>query len=111
RPLPGSSRPGAAGRARGGTPLRAHSRGNELVALGSDAVDQLLERAGELLHPFALERGYHVVVVDPGLSELLQCATGAVDVPLERRLDAAVILERLDRRWRHRVHGLRPDQL
>ena len=40
------------------------SGGHDLIALGGDAGEQLAERVGELLHPFAFEHGDDVVVVD-----------------------------------------------
>src|SRR3954462_12820145 len=93
------------------SPTRRASGGDELAALGFDAVDQLAERVGELLDALALEDGDHVVVVDAGLGESLEDTARLVDVLLERERDVAVILEGVDRLLRHRVHGLRADQL
>src|SRR3954470_4848169 len=83
----------------------------ELVALGLDVVEQLLEGVGELLDALALERVDHVVVADARLAELLEEAVRAVDVVLEGAVRLAVVLEGLDRLGRHRVDGLGADQL
>ncbi len=53
---------------------------DELVALAGDAVQQLLEAVGELLHSFALQHRHDVVVVDAGLGEALQRLAGPVDI-------------------------------
>ena len=53
-----------------------------------------------------------VVVVDAGLRELARAAASPRRAPRRDVVrDLAVILERLDRLDRHRVHGVRPDQL
>ena len=54
-----------------------------------------------------------VVVVDARLGELRRAAAWAFSTPFEHRVAAhlAVILERLDRLERHRVHRVGPDQL
>src|SRR6478735_5967112 len=93
------------------SPTLAASGGDELAPLRADPVQELLERVGELLHPLALEGLDHVVVVDARLRDLVEDAVRLVDVPLEGGRDLAVVLERLDRLLRHRVHRLRPDQL
>src|SRR4051794_30852421 len=87
-------------------------RGRELVALGLDVVEQLVEGLGELLHALLLERRDDVVVVDPRLAQVVEDLLGVVDVALERVApDLAVVLEVLDRLGRHRVDGVGPDQL
>ena len=62
--------------------------------------------------PSSLERLDDVVVVDAGLRELHEQLVRLVDV-LDDGVAAnlAVVLKRLDRLERHRVHGVRPDQL
>ena len=72
---------------------------------------QLDERVGELLHALLLQRVGHVVVVDAGIAQLVEQALRFVKTALQRLLDPAVILKRLDRLLRHRVHRQRPDQL
>src|SRR5437899_10080792 len=87
------------------------SRLDELAALRADAVQQLLEGIGELLHALALQRGGDVVVVDASGSEIGEQLVRCVDVLRERQLDLAVILEGADRLLGHGVHRLRADQL
>ena len=81
-------------------------------ALGLDALDDLLERVRELLDAFRLERLDDVVVVDTHVAKLPDQRARLVEA-FEHRVAAhlAVILERLDRLERHRVHGVGPDQL
>ena len=71
---------------------------HELIALGGDPFEQLVERIGELLDALALEQVDHVVVVDTGRRERLEGAVRLVKPLLKRRLGLAVILERFDRR-------------
>src|ERR671937_1560989 len=104
------------GRARPPAPRRRPPRTaplgrDELAALGLDTVEQLAEGVRELVHALPLEHGDDVAVIDAGLGDPVEDAPGLVDVALERELDAPVILERLDRLLRHRVHGLGADQL
>src|SRR4051812_13153675 len=77
------------------------SGGDELAALRADAVEQLLERVGELLHAFLLEGLGDVVVVDSCLREVVQQAARVVEAVLERERDLAVVLEGADRLLRH----------
>src|SRR5436305_1589993 len=93
------------------SPRRPPLCGDELVALTADALDQLFERGGEFLHALTLQHRDDVVVVDAGLRQLLERALGVIHAPLECRLNAAVVLEVLDRLTRHRVDGLGADQL
>ena len=57
----------------------ASSRRGELRPLRADPVEQLVERVGELLHAFRLERVDDVVVVDAGLRELSEQLLRLVD--------------------------------
>jgi hypothetical protein len=68
-------------------------RGDELAGLGADAVEQLRERLGELVHALALERVRDVVDVDPGLGEAREDGLRLLDPLLERERDLAVVLE------------------
>src|SRR5206468_731228 len=108
RSLRGAARPATPHRS---PPHRGRSRRRELTALGGDPVEELGERVDELLDAFALERVGDVVVVDAGRRDLLEHLIRLVDPVLERERDLAVVLERLDRLLRHRVHGPRADQL
>src|ERR671931_971536 len=83
----------------------------ELAALRADAVEELREGVGELLDAFLLEDADDVVVVDARFRELLEEPSGLVDPPLQGQRDLAVVLEGLDRLFRHRVHGLGADEL
>ena len=74
-----------------------HQARDELAALRADAVEQLVERVGELLDALLLERLGDVVEVDAGQRELVEERPRLVDPLLERRRDRAVVLERLDR--------------
>src|SRR5437763_2276252 len=78
----------------------------ELAALRADAVEQLGERVGELLHALLLEDPHDVVVVDTRLGELVEEPTRLVDTLLERQRDFAVILAGPDRFLGHRVTGV-----
>ena len=92
--------------------LDRRSRGYELAALGADAVEQLGERVGELLHALGLERRDDVVVVDAGVARARRSAAAPRRRPrAPSRLHLAVVLEGRDRLVRHRVDGLGRDQL
>src|SRR5207248_3319399 len=88
----------------------SRSGSDELPALRADPLEQLLERIGELLDAFLLERVGDVVVVDPGPGQLVEQASRLVEALVERRRDGAVVLERLDRLLRHRVDRVGADQ-
>src|SRR3954451_287632 len=91
---------------------RSARRSRQLVALGLDVVEQLLEGVRELLDALLLQRRDDVVVVDAGLAQVLEDLLRAVEVALERlAVDLAVVLEGLDRLWRHGVDGVGADQL
>src|SRR4051812_6032481 len=85
----GSSRLGASSSLvmRGLYPPPPRLRRDQLVALGRHALEQILERVGELLHALPLEHGGHVVVVDPGFGELVDQRVRLVK-PLRDRVAA-----------------------
>src|SRR6266851_6578389 len=74
----------------------ANSGGDKLAALGANPVEQLCEGVGELLHALLLEHARDVVDVDAGLGELVEQKPCAVEIPLERQRDLAVVLEGRD---------------
>src|SRR6266542_400288 len=87
------------------------SRRCQDLALLRDAALQLFERIAELLHALALQRPRYVVVVEPRLAEVVEQLARLVETLLERVGYDAVVLERHDRLLRHRVDGVRADQL
>src|SRR5919204_3980461 len=64
------------------TAPRPASGRDELAALGADAVEQLREGVGELLHALLLERRHDVVVVNARLGDTLENAVRLVELPL-----------------------------
>src|SRR5438094_221146 len=71
--------------------------GCQSTASVGDSLQKVVYRGGELLDPLALKAGDDVVVVEAGGVEPVEQALHVVDVSLEQRLDAAVILEGADR--------------
>src|SRR5207244_9793289 len=65
----------------------------QLAPLGADALQQLLERVGELLHALLLQRLDDIVVVDAGVCEIVQELARRVDLFRQGLLNPAVLLE------------------
>ena len=81
------------------------------AALALDAGEKLLERRDELVDAFALEQLGHIVVVDAGRREPIECRSGSVDVVRNADGRLTVILESADSRLRHRVDRVGADQV
>src|SRR4051812_24706621 len=74
--------------------VRSKLGSGELAPLGADAVEQLLERVGELLHAFELERLRDVVVVDTDALQIVEeCVRVVPAVEHGVAAHLAVILE------------------
>src|ERR1019366_1009121 len=85
--------------------------GSEPVDLFGDAADQLVVRVGELFDAVVEQLLRHRIHVDAGFGKLLHHPVRARIVGLDGVAGHhPVVLECLDGRWWHRVHGVGTDQ-
>jgi len=81
-----------------------------LGALGRDRTEQLVEGFGELLHAVLDQRFSDVVQVQAHTRDIGDQVAGLIDSLGERRVDVAVVAERVERLRRHGVDGIGTDQ-
>src|SRR5436190_12121748 len=91
--------------------LRGWGLTPELIGLGFEARDQLVEGLAERSHAFFLEGAGHVGHVDADAREIGEHRPRLVQPLVDGALEPAVVFEVVQRLVGHRVDGLRSDEV